>query len=139
MAKKKPKPVAAEVVAAVVAAKAPLTLEQLEQRMQQAIAAVPNGLIKINIQHPTCGESVWAQLASPEDAATYKSGAAGATVRVLMANHALVGGPNWGALISLRHSGSRMRITAEDFVTQVREQRYPIRAYDSDNTERETG
>jgi hypothetical protein len=101
-----------------------MTADQLEARVKAAEAF---GNIKVNIIHPEGDrEGVWARLATAEDAELLKRDTAGDTVNVLFLNHALIGRPSWGALVTVVTAGlKRPSVRKEDLLAQLDEQGYP--------------
>lgn len=101
-----------------------MTTDQLEARVKAAEAF---GMTKVNIIHPDGDrEGVWASPATAEDAALLKADTAGDTVNVLLLNHALIGRPSWGALVTVVTAGlKRPSIRKEDLIAQLDAQDYP--------------
>lgn len=88
-----------------------MNLQELQDRVSAAETAVPNGMLKVNIKHPTGNEGVWAQFASPSDKEVYERNSPGEKFEVFLLNHALIGGPSWGARLKLNADGSDSRVS----------------------------
>lgn len=86
-----------------------MKIQELEARVQ---AAEPNGTLKFNIIHDDGDtEGVWGCFATPLDKETYEKNLFGESFDVFMMNSALIGGPSWGAKLTLKSSGDNLRST----------------------------
>jgi hypothetical protein len=97
-----------------------MTIKDLEARVKKA---EKNGGIKVNITHAGQGnEGIWACLASAKDKKIYEKDTNGDTFEVFLMNHALVGGPTWGARLTVTSKGNmRPEITVDDLIKQMNE------------------
>lgn len=83
-----------------------MEISDLEARVK---TAEPNGNCKVNINHGSGNEGIWGCFCTPEDRATYDRNKAGEEFQVFLLNHALIGGPTWGARLKLTSSGNDIR------------------------------
>jgi hypothetical protein len=96
-----------------------MTLKDLQQRVNEAEI---NGVVKVNIDHEGEHEGIWACLATPKDKEIYDRNTEGETINVYLMNQALIGGPTWGAKLTVvTHSDMRPTITGEEVVNQMNE------------------
>jgi hypothetical protein len=96
-----------------------MTIKELEKRVE---LAEKNGLLKINIVDEEDGnEGIWACFASKVDADIYDKDSYGEEITCFLMNHALIGGPTWGARLIVKTNGdNRPKIDATDLIKQVK-------------------
>lgn len=81
------------------------------------------GNIKLNIIHDDgTNEGIWAVPATKADKEKYDKGEYGTSFFLYLTNHALIGGPTWGAKIRVKCAGvsSRPTITVKDLCDQMK-------------------
>ena len=83
-----------------------MEITDLEARVKQG---EKHGTCKVNIDHGDGNEGIWACFATAEDRATYDRNKAGEEFQVFLMNHALIGGPTWGARLKLTSTGNNVR------------------------------
>lgn len=95
------------------------TIKDLEKRVK---AAKKNGTIKVNITHDGENEGIWACPCTPEDAKTYEKDTRGESFQCFLMNHALIGGPSWGARLTVKTNGDmRPSVSVEEVIKQMNE------------------
>jgi hypothetical protein len=98
-----------------------MKIQELEARVQ---AAEPNGTLKVNILHDDDSfgsEGVWCCFATARDKEIYEKNLAGESFDVFMMNSALIGGPSWGAKLTLKSTGDNLRstIAVDEVIRQI--------------------
>lgn len=95
------------------------TIKELEKRVKEA---QKNGTVKVNISHDGENEGIWACPCTPEDAKIYEKNTHGEAFQCFLMNHALIGGPSWGARLTVKTNGDmRPIIPVEDVLKQMNE------------------
>jgi hypothetical protein len=95
------------------------TIKDLETRVKKAEKI---GTCKVNISHDGENEGIWACFVSEHDKEVYDKNTSGDKIDVYLMNHALIGGPTWGAKLTVTTQGAaRPSIKVEDVRQQMQE------------------
>ena len=94
-----------------------MKISDLEDRVKKGEKI---GVCKVNITHQGENEGIWACFVSRHDKEVYEKNTSGEKIEVYLMNHALIGGPNWGAKLTVTTQGeSRPSVTAESVRDQM--------------------